>query len=124
MGRPAKEGPRRTFRLDKATDERLHTEAERKGVDVSSELRMALRAYYGLDGGPGAQGQAQRLQRAEAAARRLEVAFVMLTEGKHRVEDFGGAADAVAALGAGPAAEVWTAWDELRAQRLRKLGVA
>ena len=113
MGRPAKDGPRRTMRLDTATDERLHAEAARKGVDVSSELRMALRAHYGLDGGPGALGQAERLQRAQAAARRLEVAFVMLTEGKHRVEDFAGAADAVAALGAGPAAEVWQAWSAL-----------
>jgi len=114
MGRPAKEGSRRTFRLDVATDEKLHAEAARKGVDVSSELRMALRAYYGLDGGPGAAGQAERLQQAEVAARRLEVAFVVLTEGKHRVEDFGGAADAVATLGAGAAAEVWMAWWELR----------
>jgi len=102
------------MRLDTATDDKLHAEAARKGVDVSSELRMALRAHYGLDGGPGASGRAARLQRALVAARRLEVAFVMLTEGKHRVEDFTDAADAVATLGPGAAAEVWQAWWVLR----------
>ncbi len=116
MGRPAKDGPRRTMRLDTATDDKLHAEAARKGVDVSSELRMALRAHYGLDGGPGADGQAARLHRAEAAARRLEVAFVMLTDSKHRVEDFRSAADTVAVLRPGAAAEVWMAWWDLLQQ--------
>ncbi len=53
MARPAKDGPRRTIRLDPETDAMLHEEAARKAVDVSSELRMALRAHYGLDGGMG-----------------------------------------------------------------------
>ena len=114
MGRPKKEGPRRTVRLDPDTDAALMAETDRLCVDIGTALGLILRRHFGLDGSAGAVGAHEALQRAAAAIPHLEVAFSLLTDGKYGVGDFEDRADAIRALGAGPACEVWLAWHALR----------
>ncbi len=113
MARPPKDGVRRTIRFDPELDAVLQSECERLGIDISSVLSVLLRGHFGLDGSRGGQVTQDALASAAAAGPHLEAAFRLLT-GSHP-DDFKDRADAIGALGAGPACEVWLALWQLRA---------
>jgi len=103
------EGPRRSIKLDPESDSVLQEEAQRLALDLSSTLRLVVRRHFGLDGGTSAEALAARSRRSVAVLPHLEVAFDLLTDGRHP-DEFAGPAQAIRALGAGAACEVWQAW--------------